>query len=152
MAQRGGRHERDARIGRRRGEDERAEAAAGLERRARCGQRRSGSGAEHEAEAAHDGVEAGVIRLQRQAQGLGIGDAGLHAREPGPLQLGAREFEDARRDVGGQHLAGGADAAGDVQRLLAGAGGDIEHARAGPDGAGVEQRSRGFAQPGAEQR
>ena len=92
--------------------------------------------------------EAGGSVSQRLAVELARRDDGLQA---GGARVALGELEQRRRDVGGQHVAAGADAARRGQRLLARAGGDVEHAAARADARHVEHRLGGGAEPLADE-
>ena len=84
------------------------------------------SGHEEDAGGADDGVERGV----RQVERLDVADPHLD-RQAQRRERAAGDLEHALRDVDAEHRARGPDPRGGRAGGVAGAGGDVEHPRAG---------------------
>ena len=88
----------------------------------------------------------------RHVEILAVQHLGLDVAVSGLARVLRGEGEDVRRDVGGEHVAGRTDALGRLQRLIARAGSDVEHAVAGPDLRHVEHDLGRGPEPRAQQR
>ena len=148
MPARGGHQDADARVALRLRKDQHGGMPARPQYPVHLPQRAQRVGAEHQAEPAHGRVKTGFV----ERQVLGVADPRLHLRQPGLMRILAGELQNSRGNVGGQHPAAVSHPVGNVQRLVARAGGNVEHAHARADPRRIEQRRRRGGKPVVDRR
>ena len=103
-------------------------------------------GKEHESQPAHHRVEAGGLHLQI----LAVRDMGLDVVKAGQPGIFLGQRQDGRRQIRGEYATSRAYALRDVQCLIAGPGGHIQHTCADTDASHVQHGVGSLAQPGAD--